>query len=167
MFKGAEFYVVAAEIMPLLLVAVIFETKYFNEPPEKSESLADSVWFIGFFSGTMVAEMLAFDALLEERKLDDLETLAILGTIFYAFMLLTVLPIRPRVSRVLNDLPQAAAIAVRIGGLVGVLTIPLLATFNVLGAWRIGQVAAGLVLLLMFGGRALAVLAESPRQGGD
>jgi hypothetical protein len=67
-----EFYSAAAQIIPVLLLALVLEGRLF-ELEERAERLPESLWIIAFVGAMLVGEVSALSALEAGRRATALE----------------------------------------------------------------------------------------------
>jgi uncharacterized membrane protein len=146
MVKNVEFYEAAAQILPVLLLAMIVQLRLFKRSEE--ETVGQNVWLVGD----------------DREPPSGIADAVIILAIFYGLASLVYLPVRTRVQAIREAIPRWLAIFAEVVLSVALPALVLLATFGVIPAAVLPSVAAGLVLVLVIVGRALG-LARQVRDG--
>jgi hypothetical protein len=124
---------------------------------DEDESIADSLLFMGVFGAMFVGEMVAIGALYDGKTPSRLEQIVVFLAIFSGVFIFAWLPVAPRLRALRAKTPSWLALLADVAFTVAVVTVAILATFEIISARWIGGIAAAAVLLLVFVGRALTL----------
>lgn len=152
--EGVAFYGAAAQIIPVLLLALVLELRLVERTD--AEPIADGVWFVGCLGTMVVGELTSVGALLDGKPLTNIGNVVILVAILYGVVLIALLPIAPRVTAIRQALPDTVAAVGEVVLMIGVVTVVALATFGVFDPSVLSVIAGAAVLALIIVGRGLA-----------
>jgi hypothetical protein len=155
------FYAVAAQVIPVLLLALIFENRLLRI--QENESLGNSVYFIGVFGALLVGEITALAAL-SGTDPSRLEKSTVWLALIFGVLLLVGWPIWSRVQRVFDVVPSGVRFLVESAVLIGVVVVAYLVMFDLISENWLSGIAAVLVLACIIGGAFLARFGPGARR---
>lgn len=147
------FYSVAAQVIPVLFLALVFETRLLRSYAD--EPFANSVFFIGVFGAMLVGEVAALAAL-NGTAPSRLEKNMVWAALIVGVLLVLGWPIWSRTGRVLGAVPPRVR---RLGEpvlVLGVVVFSLLVTFGAISEDWLSGIAAVVVAACLIGGAFLA-----------
>jgi hypothetical protein len=154
-----EFYSAAAQIIPVLLLALVLEGRLF-ELEERAERLPESLWIIALIGAMLAGEVAALSALAAGKAATALEDAIIMLAIFYGVVLVAALPVLPRVRALRDALPRRVAFVLENVLIFGFALLTVLAATGVIPARSLGLVLAGTVLLVLVVARGWVILSR-------
>jgi hypothetical protein len=154
-----EFYSAAAQIIPVLLLALVLEGRLF-ELEERAERLPESLWIIALIGAMLAGEVAALSALAAGKAATALEDAIIMLAIFYGVVLVAALPVLPRIRALRDALPPWVAFVLENVLIFGFALLTVLAATGVIPARSLGLVLAGTVLLVLVVARGWVILSR-------
>jgi hypothetical protein len=154
------FYSVAAQVIPVLFLALVFETRLLRSYAD--EPFANSVFFIGLFGAMLVGEVAALAAL-NGTAPSRLEKNMVWLALILGVLLVLGWPIWSRIGRVLGAVPPRVR---RFGEpvlVLGVVVVALLVMLGVISEDWLSGIAAVLVVFFVVSGALLARFGLGPR----
>jgi hypothetical protein len=101
-----QYYAVAAQVIPVLLLALVLEVRLFRV--DEDESIPDSLWFMGVFGAMFVGEMVAIGALYAGETPSRFEQIVVFLATFYGVAIFAWLPVAPRLRAVRAKTPRCS-----------------------------------------------------------
>jgi hypothetical protein len=121
--SNLAFYEVAAQVIPVLFLALAVENRLFGSRKEKSEPATDFLILAGILLG-VVAEMVSINALITQKPAGDIERTAVIYTIVLLLLPFVVRAALPSFAALAtgssrtSGLLQVAIAVLTVGGLV-------------------------------------------------
>jgi hypothetical protein len=160
--EGLEFYSTAAQIIPVILLALVLEARLLGLSPD--ERLAESLWIVAFVGAMVVGEMSALAVLREGEPASGLEDAVIILAIFYGVVLIAALPVLPRLRALRDAPPRWLAMAIEGLAVAGFAALAVLASFDVVSARTLSLVVAAAVLVVLVAARGWSVFSRRPHE---
>lgn len=111
--RDQGFYSTAAQVIPVLLLALAFERRYFRE--DEDEASWESLWMLAMLVAMGAGELLAVLVLFDDSHPTLLDKVVVIAAITWGVMVLIMPLLRPRLKALATTLPPKLVSAVRLG----------------------------------------------------
>jgi hypothetical protein len=166
MVENIEFYEAAAQVLPVLLLALLVELGLRDR--DERETVGQSVWLLGVFGAIVVGETVVIAVLREREPPLAIADVVIILAVAYAVLALVFFPVRTRVRAVRAAIPRWLALLVEVAVTIGAPALVALAAFDVIGVDVLVTLMAVVALALIVVGRALTLVRRpTPPEGTE